>query len=489
MAGACTLSILDEVRCRFTGLSKEHAGAVSKALTFEVQGARFTAAYKLGHWDGKVSLFSPSGLTYVNLLDYMLEQISGYGYDIHMDDRRMAEVRRPPPIDESFTQGCFNADGQPIVLRDYQIQAVNLAMEHSNGLFIMATGSGKSYVTGCVAKQYLQYGRVITIVPSTNLVTQTANSYRELLVPDVGEFYSELKEATDCTVTTWQSLQNYPEILEGCVCVIVDEAHGTKAKVLMEMLCEGIGRNIPHRYGFTGTLPDDLLSQLQIEAALGPIRFEKSAHELQEAGVLANCHIGVLQTIEDRSMEFDDYESEFKWLVTDPARLAWTADIIEAIAASGNTLVLVDRKETGFRLAEALGAVFIYGDVKTKVREKHYKSVRTIDNTIMIATKGVAAVGIDMPRLFNLVLFEVGKSWIKLMQSIGRGLRKASDKNHVNIYDVCASTKHSKRHLGERKKMYRRAKYPFTMERVSYRSPGSPARKEPPAEAGDVFAE
>jgi superfamily II DNA or RNA helicase len=84
-----------------------------------------------------------------------------------------------------------------------------------------------------------------------------------------------------------------------------------------------------------------------------------------------------------------------------------------------------------------------------------------------VATYGVAAVGINIPRIFNLVLIEPGKSFVRVIQSIGRGIRKAQDKDHVEIWDFTSTCKYAKRHLTERKKYYKEAKYPFTITKVN----------------------
>ena len=87
----------------------------------------------------------------------------------------------------------------------------------------------------------------------------------------------------------------------------------------------------------------------------------------------------------------------------------------------------------------------------------------------MIATYGVAAVGINVPRIFNLILVEPGKSFIRVVQSIGRSLRVAKDKDHARIFDITSTCKYSKRHLAERKKYYKEMEYPYTIDKVKWR--------------------
>ena len=165
---------------------------------------------------------------------------------------------------------------------------------------------------------------------------------------------------------------------------------------------------------------------------------------------------------------FRTYQEEYTWLVTDDKRIEWIADKINNISKSGNTLVLVNRIDTGNKLLKNLNdAVFISGAVKLDDRKEEYDEIKTSDGKIIVATYGVAAVGINIPRIFNLVLLEPGKSFVRVIQSIGRGIRKAEDKDFVQIWDIASSCKYAKRHLTERKKYYKEAKYPFTLTKVT----------------------
>ena len=147
------------------------------------------------------------------------------------------------------------------------------------------------------------------------------------------------------------------------------------------------------------------------------------------------------------------------------------ATMIDKLSENGNTLVLVDRIKAGNGLLERLGdnAVFVSGSMKSKDRKDEYDDVADAQGKIIIATYGVAAVGINIPRIFNLVLIEPGKSFVRVIQSIGRGIRKAQDKDYVDIWDITSTAKFSKRHLTQRKKFYKEANYPFNIAKVDYR--------------------
>jgi superfamily II DNA or RNA helicase len=249
--------------------------------------------------------------------------------------------------------------------------------------------------------------------------------------------------------------------------VIVDEAHGAKADVLLKLM-SGIFANIPLRWGLTGTIPDEDHAAIGLLATIGPVIHTVTAKELQDKEVLANLHVNALQT-QENPVQFKTYAEELKWLVSEKNRMQWLADHIIEQSKQGNTLVLVDRKITGEILQGLIpGSVYIHGEVKSKDRKEEYKEVRTSDDKVIIATYGVAAVGINVPRIFNLYLLEPGKSFVRVIQSIGRGIRRAADKDFVNIFDISSNAKYSKRHLAKRKKFYTEAQYPFTVQKIDY---------------------
>jgi superfamily II DNA or RNA helicase len=224
---------------------------------------------------------------------------------------------------------------------------------------------------------------------------------------------------------------------------------------------------IPIRWGLTGTIPKDDFDFVAIKVSIGDVVGHLKAHELQEAGHLSNCHVNIVQMID--YTEYKDYHSEIKYLTTTEKRLEYIAALINSIKDSGNTLVLVNHIATGTKLVELLeDSVFISGKLKTDDRKEHYDDYATNDNKVAVATFGVASTGINIPRIFNLVLLEPGKSFTRVIQSIGRGIRKAADKDFVQIWDLTSTCKFSKRHLTKRKQYYSEAKYPFAIEKVDW---------------------
>jgi|TARA_R110000796_G_scaffold77810_1_gene173974 superfamily II DNA or RNA helicase len=164
-----------------------------------------------------------------------------------------------------------------------------------------------------------------------------------------------------------------------------------------------------------------------------------------------------------------DYQSELKYLTTNQARLEYIGKMMNTVSQTGNTLILVDRISAGQMLAELIpDSTFVSGAVKVKDRKETYDTIKEGTNEVIIATYGVAAVGLNIPRIFNLVLLEPGKSFVRVIQSIGRGVRIAKDKDFVQIWDITSTCKYAKRHLTQRKKFYKEAEYPFTIEKVDW---------------------
>ena len=248
---------------------------------------------------------------------------------------------------------------------------------------------------------------------------------------------------------------------------VVANCHMAKADALKTLLT-GVMSRIPIRWGLTGTIPKEKFESVALLVSLGPVISRLSASELQSQGVLAQCHVNVVQ-LEDHA-EFANYQSELKYLLEEPDRLKTIADLVRQVNATGNTLVLVDRIAAGQALVDQLDdAVFVSGATKARDRQDEYDEVAEATGKIIVATYGVAAVGINIPRIFNLVLIEPGKSFVRVIQSIGRGIRKAEDKDHVQIWDVTSTCKFAKRHLTKRKTFYREANYPFTQEKLSWK--------------------
>ena len=482
----CVLEIRDEVNVRFKGLDVKARRKISDACKYFLPHAYHMPAYKLGRWDGCVRYCDIGGRTYFQLLDKLVPIITEEGYEIEIIDHRQPWSFEFDKVEQTSYDNVawpkkHPAEGQPIILRDYQVEIINKFLENTQCLQEIATGAGKTLITAVLSHKCEDYGRTIVIVPNKDLVVQTEKDYKNLGL-DVGVLYGDRKEYDKThTICTWQSLsilekksKNYEadfpidQFLDNVACVMVDEVHKAKADVLRNLL-SGVFANVPIRWGLTGTIPKEEYDAVGCTCSLGPVVGKMSSKELQDMGVLADLDINILQ-LQDGMIQFGNYAQELKWLVTDEKRLKEISEIIKGVAVNGNTLVLIDRIATGERLEELNSDwVFVSGSMKQADRQENYDDVSEMDNKVIVATYGVAAVGINIPRIFNLVMLEPGKSFVRVIQSIGRGIRKASDKDYLNVLDITSNLKYSKRHLTKRKQFYKEQGFRFQVTKVDYK--------------------
>ena len=479
------LKIKDEVNVKIEGLELSDRTALVKKYKYEVPGARYLPAVRLGRWDGKVSYFQLGGTTYINMLPEILEYLTNQGYEIEIDDTRDYTTSFEfEQIDENSYNHVLwpkghPQEGQPMVLRDYQPEIINRFFENPQSVQEVATGAGKTVITAALSDAVSKYGRSIVIVPNKSLVTQTHKDYVNMGL-DVGVYFGDEKEfGRQHTICTWQSLnillkntKNHEadvtigEFIEGVVCVIVDEVHMAKADALKTLLT-GVFAKIPIRWGLTGTIPKEQYEFMSLKCSIGDVVGSLKASTLQEAGHLSRCHVNIVQLVDH--VEYQNYQSELKYLLETDGRLDYISSLVEEIRKTGNTLILVDRVAPGKTLESKINeAVFVSGATKASDRQDEYDDIATSDGKVIIATYGVAAVGINIPRIFNLVLVEPGKSFVRVIQSIGRGIRKAEDKDFVQIWDITSTCKFAKRHITKRKQFYKEAKYNFTIEKVEW---------------------
>jgi len=269
-----TLEIRDEVNVKFVGLDVKTRRKISEAVKYFLPYAFHMPAYKLGRWDGCIRYCDVGGRTYFNLLDKLLPIVVGDGYHVVVDDQRQSWNFNFTPITQTdYEHIAWPAKhpraGEPIILRDYQVEVINRFLDNPQCLQQIATGAGKTLITAVLSHKCEPYGRSIVIVPNKDLVVQTEKDYKNMGL-DVGVFFGDRKEfGKTHTICTWQSLAilekktkageaeiDVEQFLDGVVCVMVDEVHKAKADVLRDQL-SGIYRNVPIRWGLTGTIPKD----------------------------------------------------------------------------------------------------------------------------------------------------------------------------------------------------------------------------------------
>lgn len=483
-----TLVIMDEINVMFLNIAEGDLHYISNIFAHKAPNARFDPRVKLGRWDGNIRFFAKNGKTFYFLLDEIIPIVINLGYSIKLIDKRLAAPALPKCIDENY-----HDEDTGIILRPYQVDAVNSIISHGNGLVLAATGSGKTITIATLAKVYGHFGyRSLIIVPTIELVEQTIQEGFDACNMHATAYFGLSKDLdSQYVVATWQSVAKVPNMVQQFQCLIIDEAHQAKA-TMIKSLAQEYGKNIPVRVGFTGTLPKDLVDRLTIKSSLGPQRYEIRAKELQDRGYLATLQITSMVLKEDLKSEYTtfceehaikisyrdfkkqylpDYQSEKKFLYKKESRQKFITNFAYEMSqqTKGNTLLLVDRREYARELAEAIpGAYYVRSEDDVSERQEIYKKFQDQDNVMMISTVKLIGTGLNIKRIFNVIALDCTKSYVTIIQLIGRGLRLADDKEHVNLYDISSDLQYSNRHRKARLNYYNEEQYPYTETEIDY---------------------
>jgi len=468
----CVIKIADEVTCTLTGLQPHHLDRLVDDHSEHVPGFKFMPLYKMGAWDGKTNFVTKKGRTYQAMLPDIIPQLVKWGYQLKLNDVRPSLEINVQHVDKDL----FSEYGW--TLREHQVEAVNAIIDNDHkGIILAATGAGKSLIICALSKVYENIGfRSLIIVPSVDLVHQSKEPY-DAMKMDVGVYTGDTKDTDHQHVlSTWQALQNNPALLLNFQVVIIDETHGAKGAVIQKLLIQH-GNHIPVRIGCTGTMPKEPADFKSVYSAIGATEaYSITAAELMKRGLLATVNINqmILRDSEDPEQEkFAEYDHEKKALIANAPRNKWIADfIVDLSTNNGNSLVLVSSIPIGKKLQKMIGdekSVFIYGKDDTETRREVYALFETHNNITVIANVQIAAVGLSIDRIFNLVLLDIGKAFTRVVQAIGRALRMASDKTHAEVWDIGTNYSFGAAHARKRVSYYKEAAYPYKRTQINYK--------------------
>jgi len=419
---------------------------LSDHLTFEVPGAKFSPAYKNKYWDGKIRLLnSLTGLTYAGLVKEISEFANARNYDIEVD----SELQPKKYIGNPYSLGI------KIDPRDYQINAFKQAVSNERGIFLSPTASGKSLIIYALTKYYnCENHKVLVIVPTVSLVLQMKKDFEsytneQLDIHCITAGVDKVSKSP-IVISTWQSIYKMPkDWFNQFGCVVGDEVHQFKATSLKSIMEKLIGCR--YRFGFTGTLDGSLTNRITLEGLFGPVKQVTTTTELMEQGHVANLKIKAIilkHSLEDRKLAKKyTYPEEMDFLVRHDKRNKFIRNL--ALSLKGNSLVLfqyVDKH--GKTLHDMLikkdpnrKIYFVHGGVEGDDRERIRGIVEGESDAIIVASYGTFSTGINIRNLHNVVLASPSKSRVRILQSIGRGLRIGDDKFEMTLYDIADDLK------------------------------------------------
>lgn len=479
----------DHAMLQLTDCEQSVASELSEHYTFEVPGAKFMPAVKARRWDGKIRMLNRTngeinaGL-YWSIKKFCMER----GYGIHVEDGPYGVPQTINKVNHMETMKWISTLGLPFAPRDYQYDAVCHAIKFKRSILISPTGSGKSLIIYMLMRWYLENHdrKILLIVPTTSLVEQMAKDFTDYgFDPDLfHKIYSGKDKETNkrIIITTWQSIYKLsPKWFEDFGCIFGDEVHGFKSKSLSSIMNKSY--NAEYRFGTTGTLDGTQVHKLVLEGLFGPVHRVTTTNTLQEKNQLASLDIDII-LLEHLKEDGDKlygctYQEEIDFLVGHSKRNNFIRNL--ALSLDGNTLVLfnlVDKHGKVLRdlvedkIDEGRKLFYVSGETKTNDREAIRSIVETQTDSIVIASLGTFSTGINIKNIHNIVFASPSKSQIRVLQSIGRGLRLSDDGRTTNLYDIADDLRCKGRpnftlkHSAERIKIYNNERFKHKLSKV-----------------------
>jgi len=484
-----------QVQCEDRGILME----LSEFFTFFVPGYQHMPAYKNRLWDGKIRLLdNRTNRIYAGLYDYIVAfaAAEGRNYSIEdIDDPVYGPPKTSQQIDLSFIEDLpLTARNQSISPKDYQINAVDHALSNKRALLLSPTASGKSLIIYLICRWYLQNEskNVLIIVPTTSLVEQMYSDFKDYSATDDSfnvadhchKIYSGKDKESDARIyiSTWQSIYKLPKHwYRDFGCVIGDEAHNFKAKSLTSILTKL--ENADYRFGTTGTLDGTDTHKLVLEGGFGPVKNVTTTKSLMDSGTLASLDINVLLLKYPEEMrklvKGSKYHDEIDFIVTNEKRNKFIRNL--ALDQTGNTLVLFQFVEKhGKPLHDLIRSkanedrhvFYVSGETDVDGREQVRQITERENDAIIVASQGVFSTGVNIRNIHNIIFASPSKSQIRVLQSIGRGLRKSDDGRDTVLYDLADDLHWGKKknytlnHSAERIRIYSREHFKFKIYEV-----------------------
>lgn len=461
-------------------------------FTFEVPGAKFMPIVKQGRWDGKIRMLNrQNGEINAGLYHAIREWASSKGYTVNVESN---DTYGLPHDTNSFgdLSDFIQSLDLPFRPREYQLKAFLHGIKNKRSILLSPTGSGKSMMIYMIMRWYRENHdkKVLLIVPTTSLVEQMVSDFEDYgfdTTKHVHKIYSGKDKKTDkkIVVTTWQSIFRLgPRWFEDYGCIFGDEVHGFKSKSLSSIMNKAI--HAEYRFGTTGTLDGTQVHQLVLEGLFGPVLRVTTTKKLQDAKQLAPLDIDIIQlgyeTQEKVLIKDATYQEEIDFLVSHTKRNQFICDLTYGL--DGNTLVLFNLVDKhGKVLHNMLGDLiadnpnnekslfYVSGEVKSNDREQIRHIIDKQKNGIVVASLGTFSTGINIKNIHNVVFASPSKAQIRILQSIGRGLRVSDDGRATRLYDLADDlrVKSSSKpnftltHCAERIRIYKSESFKFNV--------------------------
>ena len=459
-------------------------------FTFKAQNYRYHPLYKARKWNGDITLFSPRAkLLYSGLNHHVKKFCDDRNYDCIIDDDLIYDKEFSVKEAKDFI-ATLDLPSK-FDTREYQIDSFVHCVRKKRSLFISPTGSGKSLIIYWLTRYYNT--KTLIIVDSINLLNQMYSDFDDYgfdSESNVHRISAGVEKHSDkqILITTWQSAILQPkEWFDQFNLVIGDEAHRYKATSLKKIMENLTGCN--YRFGFTGSLDGSQVNQLTLEGLFGEYCKLKSSKNLIDDGFLSNIEIKaiILKYSDDirKSHTKDNYEDEIAFLYSNEKRNKFIENL--TLSLKGNTIVLFQRVDThGIPLHKSIEkradvpVYYVSGKVDGDDREEIRKIVNTHDNSITVASSGTFSTGINIPNINSIVIAAPTKSVIRVLQTVGRGIRKTDIKSHCTIFDIADNLQwkrhqnYTLKHFSDRMKIYINEEFNYKLYHVDLSEGNTP---------------
>lgn len=418
----------------------------------------------------KVYSITPSGKFNVGFFKNIYDRIR-HSHDVTIDKSLKLALVPPTNLDGKKISQFENISYTP-----YQTEAIESMIIKGRGIVELGTSGGKSYICAGFAKTVIDQtdNKVLIIVPGLSLVNQLYNDFVDkfsisevtILTSKQIDDYDSTKRIvitnSECLISQIKKDQ-HKEVLDFDF-VIVDECHKINKDTWISAILSKM--KTQKRFGLTATLPDVGADYHNIIGKIGNVIYSKSAKSLRDDNYISQLKITMFLLEHSKKPKYprvDDplviYQFEKKWLMECQRR----NDFICALAKSfkNTSLILVDNilygnNITDMLIKKGIKCEFIRGSTSIEDRERIQKSMESQDDLVIVAMDRIFSTGISINNIHNVVFALIGKAKIKIIQSIGRSLRKNHNKLHSSIFDVCDNLTISKKHANARYELYQK---------------------------------
>ena len=463
---------------------KSIAKELSDFFTFSVPGHKFMPAYRNRMWDGQIKLYNMyKQQLYSGLLDYTIKFAEERNYSVENNTKSCGEAITLEQVTDFVKTLNITVSGKPIIPHKHQLESIHHSITNGRCLLLSPTGSGKSLIIYGLVRWYMNKlpkdKKILILVPTISLVSQMYSDFVDYAKHDNFDVHrnchkiyggQDKETPKQVIISTWQSIYQLPlSYFKQFSAVFGDECHLYKSKSLTDIMVKL--KTCPYRIGTTGTLDGTLTHKLVIEGLFGLAHKVTTTKELMDKDILSNLSIDcILLKYPDvirQQLKKITYQEEIDWIVQNKQRNQFITNL--ALSLKGNTLILFQFVEKhGKILKEMLDKAqvdnrkifFVYGGTEVEEREQVRAIIEDEENAIIVASYGVFSTGVSIRRLHNIIFSSPSKSRIRVLQSIGRQLRKSEFKENAKLYDLAddlswkSYKNHTLRHYEDRLKIY-----------------------------------